>query len=69
MSNLQNDSHETIVRNFFTIKGTVTLIMTIVFSILSLKGQISGEQFMTVFSVVTTFYFVTQNQKNKEDPS
>ena len=69
MSNLQNDSHETIVWNFFTIKGTVTLIMTIVFSILSLKGQISGEQFMTVFSVETTFYFVTQNQKNKEDPS
>ena len=69
MSNLQNDSHETIVRSFFTIKGTVTLIMTIVISILSLKGQISGEQFMTVFSVVTTFYFVTQNQKNKEDPS
>ena len=69
MSNLQNDNHKTIVRNFLTIKGTVTLIMTIVFSILSLKGEISGEQFMTVFSVVTTFYFVTQNQKNKEDQS
>ena len=49
------------------VKSIVTLILTAVFAVLSLKGQISAEQFQTVFTVVISFYFGTQYQKNKEE--
>ena len=51
------------------VKSIVTLILTAVFAVLSLKGQISAEQFQTVFTVVISFYFGTQYQKNKEENS
>ena len=49
------------------VKSIVTLIMTAVFAVLSLKGQISAEQFQTVFTVVISFYFGTQYQKGKSE--
>lgn len=55
-----------IVNLFFKIASVVTLILTIVFSILALRGSISPEQFMTVFSVIIGFYFGTK-QKNNAD--
>lgn len=48
------------------VKSIVTLILTAIFAVLSLKGQISAEQFQTVFTVVISFYFGTQYQKNKD---
>ena len=51
------------------VKSIVTLILTAVFAVLSLKGQISAEQFQTVFTVVISFYFGTQYQKNREENS
>ena len=57
---------ETIVNglmNLLKIKSIVTVLLTIVFSVLSLNGIISGEQFLTIFSVVIAFYFGTQTQK------
>lgn len=51
------------------VKSIVTLILTAVFAVLSLKGKISPEQFQTVFTVVISFYFGTQYQKNKEENS
>ena len=51
------------------VKSLVTLTMTLVFSMLSLAGKLTAEQFLTVFSTVIAFYFGTQHQKNsqKED--
>ena len=49
------------------VKSIVTLVLTAVFSALSLNGKISAEQFQTVFTVVISFYFGTQYQKNKEE--
>ena len=37
------------------VKSIVTLILTAVFAVLSLKGKISPEQFHTVFTVVISF--------------
>ncbi len=51
------------------VKSIVTLILTAVFSILSLTDKISAEQFQTIFTVVISFYFGTQYQKNKEEIS
>jgi hypothetical protein len=49
--------------NLLSIKSIVTLLATIVFSVLALRGTISGEQFLTIFTVVIGFYFGTQKVK------
>ena len=49
--------------NLLTIKSLVTLIVTFVFAVLSMRGTISGEQFLTVFTVIIAFYFGTQAVK------
>jgi uncharacterized membrane protein len=48
-----------------SIKSLVTVISTIAFVILALKGVLSGEQFLTIFSVIIAFYFGTQATKEK----
>ena len=47
----------------FSVKSIVTVILTVVFSVLSIRGTITGDQFLTVFTVVVAFYFGTQAQK------
>lgn len=49
------------------VKSLVTLALTAVFAILALKGTISGEQFLTTFTVIITFYFGTQVNKKGSD--
>jgi uncharacterized protein (DUF486 family) len=51
--------------NLLTIKSLVTLIITAVFAVLALRGSISGEQFLTIFTVIIAFYFGTQAAKNE----
>lgn len=46
-----------------TIKSIVTILLTILFFILSLKGAINANEVMTIFSVVIAFYFGTQAKK------
>lgn len=53
------------------VKSIVTILLTVVFCVLAVKDDISSEQFLTIFTVVISFYFGTQYQKNyknnKED--
>jgi len=51
--------------NLLSIKSLVTVILTVVFAYLACTGIITGEQFLTVFSVVIAFYFGTQAMKEK----
>lgn len=53
--------------NLLKVKSIVTIILTVVFAYLSITGVISGEQFLTIFSVVIAFYFGTQYQKGQQD--
>ncbi len=46
------------------VKSIMTLILTIVFSHLSLTGKIQGQEFLTIFTVIVGFYFGTQSVKN-----
>lgn len=46
-----------------TIKSIVTIVLTGVFAILTARGLVSGEQFMTIFATVIAFYFGTQSEK------
>ena len=46
-----------------TVKSIVTILCTLVFSCLALRGTISGQEFLTVFTVVVSFYFGTQAER------
>ena len=49
------------------VKSIVTLTMTAIFAGLAAKGNVTSDQFLTVFTTVIAFYFGTQHAKNKED--
>ena len=49
------------------VKSIVTIVLTGVFSYLSVVGTITGQEFLTVFTVVVAFYFGTQAQKKADD--
>lgn len=49
-----------------SIKSLVTLAMTMVFCVLALRGELSGQDFLTVFTTVIAFYFGTQTAKKEE---
>lgn len=49
--------------NLLTIKSLVTLLVSIVFAVLALRGTITGEQFLTIFTVIISFYFGSQVEK------
>lgn len=47
-----------------TVKSIVTILLTLVFCYLSIIQVISPELFMTVFTVIISFYFGTQFERN-----
>lgn len=51
------------------VKTIVTLILTIIFAILAITGQIGADQVMTIFGIVIAFYFGTQTEKKSEGES
>lgn len=49
-----------------SVKSIVTVILTVVFTILSIRGDVTGQDFLTIFLMVVSFYFGTQSQKMQE---
>ena len=49
--------------NLVKVKTIVTMMLSVVFCILALKGIVSGSEFLTVFTTVIAFYFGTQVEK------
>lgn len=49
-----------------SVKSLVTLVLTAVFTVLALRGSVTGQDFMTIFLMVISFYFGTQSQKIQE---
>ena len=49
--------------NLIKVKTLVTLVVTAVFAVLSLRGTISPEHVMIIISMVVSFYFGTQHEK------
>lgn len=43
--------------NLLQIKKLIALICTICFAVLSFRGDIASEQFITIFSVIIGFYY------------
>ena len=48
--------------NLLSVKSLVTLALTAVFAVMTVRQAIS-QDFMTVYAVVIAFYFGTQSQK------
>lgn len=52
--------------NLLTVKSIVTIVLTAVFAYLAVAGQVSTDQFLTVFTVVIAFYFGTQAERKAQ---
>lgn len=49
------------------VKSIITILLAIVFSYLSICGDIHPDQFMTIFTVIISFYFGSQTEKNNNN--
>ena len=49
------------------VKSIMTLMLTAGFVGLTCAGEISGDQFQTLFTMIVGFYFGTQAQKNRSE--
>lgn len=47
-----------------SVKSIVTIMLTVVFCIMAVRGTLSQE-FMVIYTVVIGFYFGTQHEKKK----
>ena len=48
------------------VKSILTLLLAGVFAFLAIEGRISGQEFLTIFTVIISFYFGTQSAKKTE---
>lgn len=49
------------------VKSIVTILLTLVFAYLSVKGKIESQEFLTIFTVIISFYYGVQYQKNTKE--
>ena len=49
------------------VKSIVTIGLTAVFCVLAVRGTISGQEFLTIFTIVIGFYFGTQHERKKDE--
>lgn len=49
--------------NLLKVKTIVTMVVTIVFAVLALRGTISADNVMIIVSMVVSFYFGTQHER------
>ena len=55
------------IAKLLTVKSIVTLVLTGVFSYMSITGEITGQDFLTIFTVIIAFYFGTQYERKNTD--
>lgn len=51
------------IAKLIDVKSIVTLVLTGVFSYLALIGVLTGEQFMTVFVMIMTYFFTKKSKQ------
>mgnify|MGYP004478506727 FL=1 len=54
------------VANLLSVKSLVTIALTVTFCILTVTGNLP-ENFMNIYTMVITFYFVKQTEKGGEN--
>lgn len=45
------------------VKSIVTILLASVFCVLALRGAIAAEQYLTIFTMIISFYFGTQHER------
>ena len=55
------------IHKLLAVKSMVTLALCAVFCVLAVRGVVSGEQFLTIFTVVISFYFGTQHERRNTE--
>ena len=53
------------LRDLLCVKSIVTILLTVVIVALTLAGRVSSQEFLTIFSVVSAFYFGSQSERAK----
>ena len=54
------------VANLLSVKSLVTIALTVTFCILTATGNLP-ENFMNIYTMVITFYFVKQSERHGEN--
>lgn len=54
------------ISKLIDVKSIMTLALTGGFIGLTCAGEITGEQFLTIFTMIVGFYFGTQSQKTSK---
>ena len=52
------------ITKLIDVKSIMTLTLTVVFALLVLRGDVTNEQYMTIFTMIVGFYFGVQSAKN-----
>lgn len=55
------------IKKLIDVKSIMTLIFSAVFCYLSAVGKIEAEQFLTIFTMIVSFYFGVQVQKHNSE--
>lgn len=51
------------ISKLINVKSIVTIVLTVGFTVLSVRRDITAEQYLTIFTTVIAFYFGTQHEK------
>ena len=51
------------IAKLLAVKSIVTIMLTVVFCMMTVRGSVSGQEFLTIFTVVIGFYFGTQHER------
>lgn len=54
------------IAKLIDVKSIMTLALTGGFIALTCTGEIKGEQFLSIFTMIVGFYFGTQSEKSKQ---
>lgn len=49
--------------NLIDVKSIITISLTICFAVLALTGVINGDDFMTTFLIIITYYFTKKTDE------
>lgn len=55
------------IAKLINVKSIVTILLTGVFAYLAIDKVITGQEFLTIFTVIISFYFGTQSEKNNKE--
>ena len=64
---MKNENMIRRVMALLAVKSIVTIALTSVFAVLALRGDVTAQDFLTVFLMVISFYFGTQSSKAQEE--